>query len=147
MKLVLNYWLTFNEEHDRRCLLVYLGLMWISLARRMPGHDCSGGSVHLHRRASSAQLCSLLHGRAEWSDHRGLWRCWHRLQWRRLHHGKATACKTKEKHLVTGGKQFFEAWILNYCKGFWSFSNKSNWNNVRSCYCWWASQVVLNNLN
>lgn len=30
---------------------------------------------------------------------------------------------------------------------FWSFSNKINWNNVRSCYRWWQSEVVFNNLN
>lgn len=62
----------------------------VFLPLRMPGHDCSGGAVHLHPRASSAQLCSFPHGRAQWSDHCRLRQCWHRLQGRRLHHGKPT---------------------------------------------------------
>lgn len=73
--------------------------VWVCVLLRLSGHGCSGGTVHLHGGASSAQLRRFLHGRAQWSDQCGLWQRGHRLQGRRLHHGKPTLVSISRKCL------------------------------------------------
>lgn len=70
-----------------------------SLSPRLPGHGGGGGSVHLHRGASSAQLRRFLHGGAQRSHHRGVWQCGRGLQRRGLHHGEQTT-KTCPKNCL-----------------------------------------------
>lgn len=113
----------------------------VCLSLRLSGHGCSGGSVHLHRGASSAQLCCFLHGRAQWSDQCGLWQRWHRLQGRGLHHGRLTACPTNNHFPNVNFPTLKNIWVLEVELKYQKWLKWFLYLIVTTCYRETAPQV------